>query len=275
MMLSTKSTATLDQRSKELRKTILKTLAAAGRGHLGPAFSIVEIVRALYDHVLRFDPTDPHWPERDRFILSKGHGCVALYVMLVDKGFFPEDYLWSLCKVDGLLAGHPEHYTPGIEASTGALGHGLSIGIGMALHAKIKRTGRKVFVLMGDGEINEGSVWEAAMSASKHKLENLTAIIDYNKSQAYGSTREVLDLEPLVDKWRAFGFSVKEVDGHDMAALRDVLGNTPATQSKPTALICHTVKGKGIPLAESNQKWHHKSKIGEDEIGVLIEALEA
>ncbi|VAX26096.1 Transketolase, N-terminal section [hydrothermal vent metagenome] len=273
-MKQKKSTVILDKRSKELRIIILKTLAAAGRGHLGPAFSIVEIVRALYDHVLRFDPADPHWPERDRFILSKGHGCVALYVTLVDKGFFSEDHLWSLCKVDGLLAGHPEHSIPGIEASTGALGHGLSIGVGMALHAMIKQTGRKVFVLMGDGEINEGSVWEAAMSASKHKLENLNAIIDYNKSQAYGSTYEVLDLEPLADKWRAFGFSVQEVDGHDMAALRNVLTNAPTARGKPTALICHTIKGKGIPLAENNQNWHHKSKIGEKEIATLVEALE-
>ncbi|MBI4665251.1 MAG: transketolase [Nitrospinae bacterium] len=263
----------LDKRSLGLRRMIVKTLGAAGRGHLGPAFSLVEIIRALYDHVLRYDANNPSWPLRDRFILSKGHGCVALYVMLAEKGFFNEEELWKLCKFEGLLGGHPEHSTPGVEVSTGSLGHGLPIGTGMALHARRKKENHRVFVVMGDGELGEGSVWEAAMSASKHKLSNLTAIVDYNKSQAYGSTFEVLDLEPLADKWRSFGFETREADGHDVESLAKLF-NAKSESGKPVAVICHTVKGRGASFVENNMEWHHKNKIGQDEVSRLMEALE-
>jgi transketolase len=173
-------------------------------------------------------PAQPDWPERDRMILSKGHGCIALYVMLADKGFFPLETLDTFCRRDSILGGHPEaSKVPGVEASTGALGHGLSYGVGMALAARIRRRDSRVIVVMGDGEINEGSVWEAALCAGKHGLSNLTAVIDYNKLQSAGPTREIQDLEPLADKWRAFNFAVAEVDGHDVAALRAVFARLP------------------------------------------------
>ena len=211
----------LDERSKYLRRLIVRALEGAGRGHVGSSMSLVEIIRVLYDDILRFRAGDPKWPERDRMILSKGHGCLALYVVLADKGFFPTKILDTFCKRDSILGGHPEaSKVPGIEASTGSLGHGLSYGIGMALAARMQNRDSRIFVVMGDGEINEGSVWEAAMCAGKHRLANLTAIIDYNKIQSAGATREIQDMEPLLDKWRAFGFAAVDVDGHDVAALR-------------------------------------------------------
>ena len=214
----------LDERSKALRRTIVKTIETARRGHVGSAFSLVEILRVLYDDILRCDPANPRWAERDRCILSKGHGCLALYAILADKGFFPASELWKFCKPDGILGGHPEYgKVPGVEASTGSLGHGLSIGIGFALHARMSHAPWRVFVVVSDGESNEGSVWEAALCAAKHRLSQLTVLVDYNKQQSYGSTFEVLDLEPFAQKWRAFGSAVTEVDGHEVAALRDVL----------------------------------------------------
>lgn len=269
------STVRLDERSKALRRTIIGVLKSARRGHLGAAFSLVEILRVLYDDVLRYDPANPRWPLRDRCILSKGHGCLALYALLADKGFFPKEELARFCTAEGILGGHPDaEKVPGVEASTGALGHGLSIGVGFALHARYANTGSRVFVIMGDGECNEGSVWEAALCAGKHKLSNLTAMVDYNKHQSYSSTREVQDLEPFADKWASFGFAVREVDGHDVAALRRVLTAAPFAPDKPSAVICHTIKGKGVSFAENNLKWHHKSKISDPEIESLLTALE-
>jgi transketolase len=269
------SATALDRRSRHLRLTIVRILAAARRGHLGAAFSLVEILRVLYDDVLRFDPRDPRWPGRDRCILSKGHGCLALYTVLADKGFFPEEELWKFCRSDGILGGHPDAgKVPGVEASTGSLGHGLSIGVGFALNARFERSGSRVFVVLGDGECDEGSVWEAALCAGKHRLANLTAIIDYNKHQSYSTTREVQDLEPFADKWRSFGFGVREVDGHDVEALRAALRAVPFEADRPSVLICHTVKGKGVAFAENNLQWHHKARISDEEIQSLTAALE-
>ncbi|MEN6424093.1 MAG: transketolase [Phycisphaerales bacterium] len=263
----------LDTRSVELRKTIVKVLAAAGRGHLGASFSLVEIVRVLFDDVMRYDPQNPRWPGRDRFILSKGHGCVALYVLLAEKGFFPTEELWKFCRFDGMLGGHPDPKVPGVECATGSLGHGLSIGVGMALNARYEGSGGRVFVVLGDGECNEGSVWEAAMSAGKHKLDNLVALVDYNEQQSYGSTHEILDLEPFADKWRSCGFDVTEVDGHDVAALKAALLGVRDGAGKPMSVICHTVKGKGVGFAENNPAWHHKSKLKDDDVQKLLSAL--
>lgn len=264
----------LDNRSIELRKMIVQTLAASRRGHLGASFSLVEIMRVLYDDVLRYEPKNPKWFDRDRCILSKGHGCLALYVMLAEKGFFPEEELWKFCQSDGILGGHPEHKVPGVEASTGSLGHGLSIGVGFALNARYEKADYRTFVIIGDGESNEGSIWEAAMCASKYRLSNLTVMVDYNKHQSYGSTFEVQDLEPFADKWRSFGFAVAEVDGHNVNELRAVLLNLPLVSNKPSAIICHTVKGKGIKFAENNLKWHHKSRMTDQQIQSLFAALE-
>lgn len=267
-------TPPLDNRSKMLRRLVIDALDGGGRGHLGSSLSLIEMVRVLYDDILRHRPQDPKWEGRDRFILSKGHGCLALYAILADKGYFPVEELRRFCRHDSYLGGHPEAgKIPGVEASTGALGHGLSIGVGMALAARIKQSASRVFVAMGDGEINEGSVWEAAMSAGKHRLDNLTAMVDYNKIQSYGFVSEVQPLEPLADKWRAFGFAAVEVDGHDTAALKAALA-APAEAGKPTAVICHTIKGRGIPFAENEPSWHHKSKIAPDQIAAMYAALE-
>ena len=264
----------LDARSKTLRQLIVRTLVAGGRGHLASALSLVEIFRVLFDDILVFDASNPALGERDRLILSKGHGCLALYVLLADKKFFPVDELWKFCKSDGILGGHPEYgKVPGVEASTGSLGHGLSIGVGMAVSARYEHARHHIFVVIGDGESNEGSIWEAALCAGKHKLSNLTVIVDYNKCQSYGSTFEVLDLEPFADKWKSFGFGVSEVDGHDVGALRKVLSTVPVSSGKPSAVICHTVKGKGISFVENNMAWHHKNKILDSEIESIFEEL--
>ena len=265
----------LDRRAVELRRLVVRALDGGGRGHIGSSMSLIEILRVLYDDILRFRANDPKWEGRDRFILSKGHGCLAQYALLADKGFFPIEALDDFCRQTSFLGGHPESgKVPGVEASTGALGHGLSIGLGMALAARMKRADWRVFVVLGDGEINEGSVWEAAMCAGKHRLGNLTAIVDYNKIQSYGFTDDVQPLEPLADKWRAFGFSVVEVDGHDVNALRSLLSNLPIDATRPTAIVCHTVKGKGVSFAENEPLWHHKSNLPDDQIAAIYAALE-
>ncbi len=275
-MARSNSQLPLDARSKALRRVVLRMLEAGDRGHLGAAFSMVEIFRVLYDNVLRFESAEPDWPERDRCILSKGHGCLALYAILADKGYFPESELDKFCALDGILGGHPDAgKVPGVEASTGALGHGVSIGVGMALSARIDGSKRRVYVVTGDGEINEGSVWEAAMSASKHCLDNFTVLIDYNKFQSYGATSEVLDLEPLANKWAAFGFAVAEVDGHAVTELQETLAPKPFATGKPLAVICHTVKGRGVDFAENNPKWHHQSKIGPEGMKSLHNGLDS
>lgn len=265
----------LDDRSLYLRRQSIRALDGGGRGHLGSTLSLIEIMRVLYDDVLNYRADEPLWEDRDRCILSKGHGCIALYVLLADKGFFDESHLHTFCKSTSILGGHPERgKVPGVEASTGALGHGLSIGLGQALAMRLQGRDSRVFVLMGDGEINEGSVWEAAMCAGKHRLSNLVAMVDYNKLQSYDRTAVVQDLEPLADKWRAFGFAVREVDGHDVDQLRHVLSRLPFEGDKPSAIICHTVKGRGIAEAEGNPDWHHKSKISADEVAAMYAELE-
>jgi len=269
------ATPPLDERSKYLRRLVVRALAGGERGHVGSSMSLVEIMRVLYDDVLRYRANEPKWPGRDRMILSKGHGCIALYVLLADKGFIPLETLDTFCRRDSILGGHPEaSKVPGVEASTGALGHGLSVGVGMALAARAQKRDSRVFVVMGDGEINEGSVWEAAMCAGKHGLSNLVAMVDYNKIQSAGPTREIQDLEPLLDKWRAFNFAAIDVDGHDVEALRAALRRVPLSADRPTAIICHTVKGKGISFAENDPNWHHKNKVPAEMVAELYAALE-
>ncbi len=266
--------ATLDKRSKDIRKTVIRMVESGRRGHIGSAFSLVEILRVLYDDVMRYDAKKPKWADRDRFILSKGHGCLSLYTILAEKGFFPESELWKFCKPDGILGGHPEYgKVPGIEASTGSLGHGLAMAIGFALNAKLEKAKHRVFVVVSDGECNEGSLWEAALYASKHQLSNLNVFVDYNKHTSYGSTAQVLELEPFAEKWKSFGFSVQEVDGHSVNELQNVSKKLPFESDKPSLVICHTVKGKGISFAENNMEWHHKSKISDDEIKQLMNEL--
>ena len=268
-------TISLDQRSIYLRKMAVKTLESGKRAHLGSAMSIMELIRVLYDDFLNYDNTNPKDLNRDRFILSKGHGCLALYVVLADKGFFDEKELLTFCQKDSILGGHPEYgKIPGVEASTGALGHGMPIGVGMALASRLQKRKSRVVVLVGDGEINEGSVWEAAMAAAKHQLSNFTVIIDYNKIQSYGFVSEVLDIEPLADKWTSFGFAVKEINGHDVTAIKTILTSSlPLNNQKPTALICHTIKGKGFSFAENDPTWHHKSNLSDADIKKMYENI--
>ena len=268
MALATKAvrretaTPALDERSRELRRLVIDALEGGERGHVGSSLSLIEILRVLYDDVMRYRPAEPAWPERDRCILSKGHGCLALYALLADKGYFDAAELRTFCRTGSMLGGHPEHgKVPGVEFSTGALGHGLSVGVGMALAQRLRRRDSRVFVIMGDGEINEGSVWEAAMCAGKHGLANLSAIVDYNKIQSYGFVDEVQPLEPLAQKWTSFGFATREIDGHDVSALRAALSATPFETGRPSALICHTVKGKGLSFAENDPEWHHRNRV--------------
>lgn len=264
-----------DARSRALRRSILETFCCARRGHLASALSLVEILRVLYDLILRHDPARPHLPERDRCILSKGHGCLALYAILADKGYFPSEELLRFCSGSGILGGHPERgKVPGVEATTGSLGHGPSIGVGLALSARLQGRDSRIFVITGDGEINEGAVWEAALSAAKHGLDNLTVLVDYNKLQSYGPVAEVIPLEPLLDKWRAFGFACAEVDGHDPEALQVMLKALPLERGKPAAVICHTVKGKGFPSIEGDLGWHHKSNVTLESLAPMFKHLD-
>ena len=264
----------LDARSLALRRKVVETMIAGGRGHLPSALSLVEILRVLYDEVLRLDPVRPDWPLRDRCVLSKGHGCLALYALLQDKGFFPEEVLSTFCRPGSLLGGHPERgKVPGVEASTGSLGHGLPIGLGYALAGRLSHADYRTCVILGDGECDEGSTWEAAMIAAKHRLDSLVVIVDYNKQQSYAGTSEVLPLEPFSDKWRAFGFAVAEVDGHDVRALRQTFQTLPLAAGRPSAVICHTVKGKGIDFLEGDLAWHHKSALNSATVDQLFAAL--
>ena len=264
----------IDARSKELRRLILIMIEAGRRGHIGPAASLVEVLRVMFDSWLNFRPDQPDWPDRDRLILSKGHGCLALYALLADYGFIGKHELSEFCASSSRLGGHPEILVPGVEASTGALGHGLPIGVGFALAARLRRQHHRVAVVVGDGEINEGSTWEAALSASKHGLSNLIVFVDYNKLQSYGATDDVLPLEPLRDKWEAFGFQTREVDGHDLQALEEVMATVPFEPHAPSAVICHTVKGKGFPMAENQPEWHHKSRLSDTDLAALYQCLE-
>lgn len=269
------SSSTLDQTSIAYRRDVLEIIRRAGRGHIAPAFSVIEIIRVLYEDVLRHDPGQPLWEERDRFILSKGHACLALYVALARQGYFPREELLEFSRFGSRFGGHPEYRNPpGIEASTGSLGHGLSLGVGIALSGVLDNKDYRTFVLLGDGECNEGSVWEAALCAAKHKLQRLAVLIDFNRMQCYGNISEVMPLEPFADKWRSFGFGVGEVDGHDPGALKQILQAVPLVPGRPSAIICHTVKGKGIPSIEGDPAWHHKTGLNPEVINGLLAELE-
>ena len=265
----------LDNRSKYLRQLIVKALIGGGRGHMGSAMSLVEILRVLYDEFIKFDPKKPKNENRDRLILSKGHGCLALYAILADKKFIKSTDLDIASRFESILGGHPESLkVPGVEVSTGALGHGFPVGVGMAVAAKLKKQNHNIYVVIGDGESDEGSIWESALSASKHKLNNLKVMIDYNKIQSYDFVDKVLNLEPLKKKWESFGFEVSEVNGHDVKNLRANLKDYLKSKSdKPSVTICHTIKGKGFYFAENNPKWHHKNSFSTEEIENMNDCL--
>lgn len=264
--------AELRERSLRMRRDIIDMLAESASGHPGGSLSAVELVAALYfGGYLRYDPRNPQWPDRDRFILSKGHGVPVQYAALAEAGFFPREELMTLRKIDSRLQGHPVLGTaPGIEASTGSLGQGLSIGLGMALAAASDHEGWNVFVLLGDGECQEGQVWEAALSAGFHQPTNLVAIVDYNRFQLDGAIRDVLDLEPFAAKWEAMRWQVREIDGHDLDQVLDGL-DWAVEQQRPACLIAHTIKGKGVSFMEGNNTYHGVAPTEEEQARALAE----
>ena len=250
----------LTELARRIRAQSARMVHAANASHIGTCLSMADLLAVLYGQILRVDPKRPEWDDRDRFILSKGHGAAALYSVLADRGFFPKEWLDTYCADGTKLSGHVSHYgVPGIELSTGSLGHGLSVGCGMALAGKRDGKEYRTFVLLSDGECDEGSIWEAVLFAPHHKLSNLVAIVDFNKIQSFGSVKEVLDLDPFADKWRAFGWAVREIDGHDIAAVQTTLATLPFEADKPSVVIAHTVKGKGISFMEGQLAWHYKS----------------
>lgn len=248
------------KKANQTRKVILEMHNRAETSHIGSSLSCVDILTALYFAVLKITPQNVLNNGRDRFILSKGHAITALYAVLAERKFFPKDILRRYCCNGGILPGHSTRGSvPGIETSTGSLGHGLSIGAGIAFAGKADLLKYRVFVLMSDGECNEGSVWEAALFSRQYKLDNLIAIIDYNGLQGFGRNKEILDLEPLKRKWQSFGWTVQEVDGHNHEKIIKVFNKIPFRQNKPNIVIAHTIKGKGIPFMENKVEWHYKS----------------
>jgi transketolase len=252
--------ADIEARARVLRARIIETSHKTSTPHLGSCLSCVDILAAMYFSALRIDAAAPQAPARDRFILSKGHGAAALFQVLAMRGFYPEALLDDYGKDGGLFAEHPPapKYLAGIEAATGSLGHGLPIGVGMALAGRIQRLDYRVYAVLSDGECNEGSVWEAAMFAAAQRLAGLCVFIDFNKWQATGRSEEVMKLSPLVDKWRAFGWDAIEIDGHDVGAILSAAARCPTADGRPTAVIAHTVKGKGASFMEDNNNWHYR-----------------
>ena len=246
----------LKKKAIEIRKDILKMLTEARSGHTGGSLSLVEILLALYYYKLKHDPKRPDWKERDRMLLSKGHGVPALYAVLADRGYFPKDKLRTLRKLGSLLQGHPQMGLPGIDISSGSLGQGLSIANGIALASRLDKLSFRIYCIMGDGETNEGQVWEAAMTAAHYKLDNVCAIIDFNKLQIDGFCCDIKDMGPYTNKWKDFGWNVLEADGHDIEKLMDALDEADKAKGKPTVIIAHTVKGKGVSFIENKVEWH-------------------
>ena len=245
--------------ARQIRKYALQMVVRARASHIGSALSIADIVAVLYGKVLRVDPGNPEWPQRDRFILSKGHACVAIYGALAARGFISESDLLTYGADNSPLMNHISHQVPGVEFSTGSLGHGLSFGVGKALAAKRQGLDWRTFVLMSDGELGEGSNWEALLVGAHHRLDNLVAIIDYNKLQSLTSVERTLNIEPLAQKFEAFGWSVREVDGHDHARLEAALRDVPWSTHRPSVLIANTTKGKGVSFMENQVEWHYRT----------------
>lgn len=256
-MLPTRPLEELQALAKEIRRSIVSMLGEAGSGHPGGSLSAVEILVTLFAGVMRHDPANPAKPDRDRFILSKGHACPVLYATLAEFGYAPKDELRSLRKMGSIYQGHPDRRFLGVlEASTGSLGQGLSVGIGMALAARLDGLDYRTYVVLGDGEIQEGQVWEAAMFAAYHKVDNVCAIVDYNKIQLDGFVKDIMEVEPLAAKWEAFGWHTLSVDGHSIPALQQAFAEASAVRGKPTCIIAHTIKGKGVSFMENNPKFH-------------------
>ena len=261
----------LEEQAVQLRRDVVEMIHAAKAGHPGGSLSAVDMITALYFHVMRIDPQNPRWEDRDRFVLSKGHACPALYAALARRGFFDPKHLTTLRQYHSILQGHPDmNKTPGIDISSGSLGNGLAIGVGMAMSGRLHHQDYMTYVMLGDGEVQEGMVWEAAMAAHHHDLGNLVAIVDCNGVQINGWVNEIMTVEPLADKWRAFGWNVVEVNGHNMKDLLTVL-HTAKTMRHPTVILMRTVKGRGVSFMEDDCKWHGNSPSDEELVQAILE----
>ncbi len=257
LLTEAKSLEELRAMAKHIRREIIEMTAAAQSGHPGGSLSAVEILITLFFGVMRHDPANPRWPERDRFVLSKGHASPVLYSVLAEAGYTPKDQLLTFRKLGSIYQGHPDRrFLPILEASTGSLGQGLSLGLGMALAGRLNHNSSRVYVVLGDGEIQEGQVWEAAMFGGFHRVDNLVATVDANRIQQTGFVKDIMDEAPLADKWRSFGWHAIELDGHTIEELQAAYREAAATKGKPTVLIAHTTKGKGVSFMENNPKFH-------------------
>ena len=255
----------LEKMAVIIRCDIIDMICTAAAGHPGGSLSAADVVTALYFRIMRIDPENPGWPERDRFILSKGHACPVWYAALAERGYFDKSHLKTLRQMGSILQGHPDmRKTPGIDMTAGSLGHGLSAGLGMALSGKLQQKDYHVFVIIGDGESQEGSIWEASMAAPNFKLDNLTAILDYNHLQNDYSVDDIMPIHPAVDKWQAFGWHVLDIDGHDMAQVVAALEEAKSHKGKPTMIIANTVKGKGVSYMENVCEWHGRAPCQEE-----------
>jgi len=271
-----KSTAELQEIAKRVRREIVEMTGAAKSGHPGGSLSAVEILVELYFDYMKIDPHNPTWPDRDRFILSKGHAAPVLYAVMAEAGYAetPVAALQTLRKLGSVYQGHPDvRFIHALEASTGSLGEGLSLAIGMGMAARLDKRPSRTYVMLGDGEIQEGQVWEAAMSGAFHKMDNVVAIVDYNRIQLDGFVKDIMEVEPLADKWRAFGWNTLEIDGHDLAAIRKALAEAEAAKGKPTCIVAHTIKGKGVSFMENNPKFHGTAPTA-DEVKLALQELQ-
>ena len=265
--------ADLEERARQLRCDVVQMVYDAGSGHPGGSLSAAEIISALYFHRLRLDPCRPDWPDRDRFILSKGHAAPVLYAALARRGFFPVEELCTLRQLGSRLQGHPDRLkTPGVEMTSGALGHGVAIGAGLAMAARLRGENWRTYVLLGDGEVQAGVIWEGALIAAKYGLDNLTCILDQNGVQLDGPVHEILPIEPLGDKWRAFGWAVLEIDGHNVRQILEALDEAASIHDRPTVVIAHTTKGKGCSFMEGKAAWHGRAPDAE-ELACALEEL--
>ena len=247
----------LQATAKKLRANIVRMIALAGSGHNGGSLSAIDVITYLYFHRMRIDPKQPRWADRDRFVMSKGHCCPALYVALAERGYFPEEWLWTLRDIDSKLQGHPDmNKTPGVDMSTGSLGQGISAAAGIAMGLKLDAKDCAVYCMVGDGELQEGQVWEAAMSAAHYKLDNLVVYVDNNKMETDGLTSQIMNVEPIAAKFRAFGFNAHDVNGHDFVQIHEATTRSLDRNGRPSVIVCDTIKGKGVSFMEGNSHWH-------------------
>jgi transketolase len=263
----------LEDKAKQIRRLIVSMLVKAGSGHPGGSLSSTDLITVLFYSVLRHDPKNPSWLERDRFHMSKGHCCPLWYAVLADSGYFPQEKLWTLRQLGSMLQGHPDRRTPGVEVSSGSLGQGLSVGLGMSLAAKLDKRDSRIYVLMGDGEIQEGNIWEAAMACSHYKCDNICGILDYNGFQIDGKTCQVMALEPLAAKWQAFGWHTIEINGHSVKEILSAYDQAKTIKGKPSIIIARTVKGKGVSFMENVCDFHGRAPT-KDEAEKALKELE-